>query len=88
MDARVGQQIAHPVARPLRIRDEIPANGIGYARQRHDLFDGLEPVQILEAVGDFAVHHAVNLQLPVRAAQLRHAQRRVDPVEVVVAGDE
>ena len=42
----------------------------------------------VEAVGDLAVHHAVDLQLPVGPAQLRHAQRGVDPVEVGVAGDE
>ena len=65
-----------------------PPTGIGHAGQRHHLLDDLEPLQILEAVGDLAVHHAVDLQLPVVAAHLRHAQRGVDPVEVVVAGDE
>ena len=82
------QQVSHPIAGPRRVGDEIAADRIGHTRQRDHLLDDVEPLQILETIGDLAVHHAVDPQLPVGPAELGHAQRGVDTVEVGVGCDE
>ena len=82
------QQITHPISGPGRVGDEVTADRVGHTRQGHGLLDRLEFLQILEGVGHFFVDHAVNAQPPVGAGQLGHAQRGVDPVELVVRSDE
>ena len=49
VNARPGQQVSNPVPRPLGVRDQVAADGIGHAGQRHDLLDGVEPLQVVEA---------------------------------------
>ena len=64
------QQISQPVARPDARRNQIAPNGIRDAGQRRHHFDDVEAGEVLEAVGGFAVHHAVDAQPPVPVAEL------------------
>ena len=84
----VAQEVSHPISGPGRVGDEFAADRIGHTRQRHGLLDRLEALQIVEGVGHFLVHHAVDPQPPIGARELRHAQRGVDAIEVGVGGDE
>ena len=64
------QQISDPVACPHTRRNQFASNGIRHASQRRHHFDDVEAGELLEAVGDFAVHHAVDAQPPVAVAEL------------------
>ena len=81
------QQISHPVACPDARRNQVAPNGIRHARQRRHHFDDVKAGELLEAVGGFAVHHAVDAQPPVAVAELGNTERGVHPVEVGAGGD-
>ena len=85
------EQVHQRHAGPDGVADQVAADPIRYARQRHDVFLEIHRQDLVEGQLVGMVDHASEGELPIRRVDLGHGQRRVDPVELVVgrhvAGD-
>ena len=68
---------------PPRVPDVAPADLVRHAVERDVALDERPRDEIGEGERDRVIDHAVDLQLPILELDLRHQQRRVDPVEVL-----
>ncbi len=88
MDTGTAQQGCQGRAEPARVADVRSADRVRHAGQGHVVF--FEPVgeQFVEGDLERAVHHAVDLQLPVPRVHTRDDECRVHPVELRGRGEE
>ena len=83
LDAGQAEQVGDPDAAPPGVADQVAADLVGDAVERHPRLGHLVPDQVLVGQHHLAVDHAVDPELPVGGLDGGDDDRGVDPVEVV-----
>ena len=81
LHAGLGQQVLEAYAAPPGVADQVTADGVGHAVQRHPHLAALPVEQVGVGQRDLAFDHPVDPKRPVLRSDRRRAERGVDPVE-------
>ena len=77
LDARHVEHVGQADAGPLGVADEVAADLVAHARDRHVLLDQRQLDELVEGEGDLAVDHAVDPQVPRRRGRRTGVTRAV-----------